>query len=105
MVLDVRRLLQGLGIVPRSVVQRLAADVDVIVGAVALPGAVGSVRGCRESVGCVFDAVGGEVDVALDELVVVGLGDDGAVDGGFGVHVDDGVGFRSDVWRLVLIWY
>ena len=81
-----RRFLQRMGIVPRGIVKRLPADMNVVIVAFAFPWARSSIRRRRQRLGFVDDRVWWEVYIALHILEVIGFGNDGAINGGFSVH-------------------
>ena len=74
-VLDILRLVLGLGVVPRRVLVRLSIHVERVVRRRALPGTSGSQRR-RLQDRLVFDGGWGKIDVAFDGLVGVRFGDD-----------------------------
>ena len=81
MILQARRALRlRVRIIPRGRLGRLAVDGDVVVRRRALPRAHGGGGGVGED-GFIRDGLRGEVDVALDELEGVGLGDGAVVEG------------------------
>lgn len=84
-----RRLLQRRRVIPRSVLNHIAIDVNVIVAGLALPGAPRRVvvRAGREDLVLLYDGRGRKVDVALNELEGRRFGESGAGDGCFGVHL------------------
>jgi len=64
-------------VVPSSILQLGAIDIEGIVGGITLPGAMG--RQVSLSIVLLLDGGGWEVDVSLYDLVGVCLGDDDAV--------------------------
>jgi len=91
MVLDILRLVAGLGVVPRRVLVCLSIHIERVVRRCALPGTNGG-QGRRLQDRLVFDGGWGEVDVAFDGLIGVCFGDDGVGYAGCGGHLGGGAG-------------
>ena len=74
-------------IIPRRILNRLSIDVDVIVVALTFPWARGGVGGWLQRLRFVDNGVRWKVHIAFHVLEMVGLGNGGTVNGGFGMHL------------------
>lgn len=79
MVLDIHRLRRWLWIIPRRILQRLAADINVVVATFALPRTGCVIRRIRESLHFIDNGRCWEIDIAFHRFEMISFCYDGTI--------------------------